>query len=177
VRYRVLARRAAATLLGVLLATVAAGAAAQGDGRPSTRRPTISGAFIDAANGVGAFSGNLALTRFEMRQRSLVVVGTLSGVLAESNGRIIGRVNQEVVLPVSGVTGTCQLLHLEIGPLDQKFLGVRVQLENSALGITAREGPDRALLCSTADLLGTNPTLESLATKLNAVLARLDPSR
>ena len=76
----------------------------------------ISGTFIDAASGQGAFSGNIALTRFEVRQRSLVVIGTLTGILAESRGSVIGRVNEEVGLPVVVVSGTCQLLHLDVGP-------------------------------------------------------------
>jgi hypothetical protein len=165
-------------LLGALFCLAATGAAAQGtENRTSITRPMISGTFVDAASGQGAFSGNITLTQFAVRQRSLVVIGTLTGILAESRGAIIGRVDKEVELPVVVVSGTCELLHIDIGPLDQEFLGVPVHLEKAALGITTREGPDRSLLCSTAGLLASKPMPEAIATRLNSVLGRLDPSR
>jgi hypothetical protein len=174
----VIASRIVGALLGGLLCLAATGAAAQGtESRTSIARPMVTGTFIDAVSGQGAFSGNIALARFEVRQRSLVVVGMLTGILAESRGSIIGRVNEEVELPVVVVSGTCQLLHLDVGPLDHEFLGVQVHLEKGALGITTRDGPDRALLCSTAGLLASKPTPEAIATRLNAVLGKLDPSR
>jgi len=50
-----------------------------------------------------------------------------------------------------------------------------LRLEEDALGITTRDGPTRALLCSTAQLLAADPTLEALATKLNVVLHTMNP--
>jgi hypothetical protein len=156
---------------GALLLLAATGAAAQGsESRTSITRPAMTGTFIDAANGQGTFSGNIALVRFEVQHRSLVAVGMLTGVLAESTATILGRVNAEVVFPVAIVRATCHVLHLDIGPLDLEFPALQVHLEKDALGITTRDGPQRALLCSTARLLAGNPTPETLATKLNAVL-------
>src|SRR5262249_42794899 len=83
------------------------------DTRTTIKRPIMTGNFIDAASGQGAFSGNLELGRFETPQNFLVLVGTLKGVLAESRGHVIGRVNGQVVVPVMVIDSTCQLLHLD----------------------------------------------------------------
>jgi hypothetical protein len=169
---------AAGALVVAALLFTANGVAAQGsDSRTSIRRPTIAGKFIDAASGEGAFSGNLDLGHFEMRQNFLVIVGTLSGVLSESRGQVIGRVNEEIVVPVVVVESTCQLLHLDVGPLDLDLQGVHVQFDKNALGITTRDGPSQNLLCSTAKFLGTRPTLDAVAARLNAVLGTLNASK
>jgi hypothetical protein len=167
---------AAGALLSGLLLLAATGVAAEGcDSRMSITRPVITGTFTDSASGQGAFSGTIALVRFEVQYRSLVAVGMLTGVLAESTGAVLGRVNEEVVLPAAAVRWTCQLLHLDVGPLDLQLLGVQVRIEEDALGITTRDGPTRALLCSIAQLLAAAPTLDALAAQLNAVLHTMNP--
>jgi hypothetical protein len=169
---------AAGALLSALPLLAATDVVAQGsESRTNRTRPLISGTFTDVASGQGTFSGNIALGRFEVQQGSLVAVGTLTGVLAQSTSAVLGRVNEEVALPVAVVRATCQLLHLDIGPLDLELLDVPVHLEKDALGITMRDGPKRALLCSTARRLAADPTFETVATKLNAVLRAMDPPR
>jgi len=163
----------AGLLTGFMFST-AAGVAAQGtDSRTSIRRPMIVGTYTDAAGGRGAFSGNLDLVRFAVRQQFIVVIGNLTGVLAESSGVVVGRVNEPVEFPVVVVTGTCELLHLDIGPLDLEVRGILVHFEKDALGITVQNGPDRSLLCSTAKLLASQPSHETVATQLNTVLSVL----
>src|SRR2546429_459733 len=137
---------AAGALLSGLLLAAATDVVAQGsESRTSRTRPMISGTFTDAAGGQGAFSGNIAPGRFEVHQGSLVAVGTLTGVLAQSTGTVLGRVKEEVAVPVAVVRSTCQLVHLDIGPVDLDLLDVPVHLEKDALGITTRDGPRRAL--------------------------------
>jgi hypothetical protein len=51
---------------------------------------------------------------------------------------------------------TCPILHLELGPLDLNLLGLRIQLNQVVLDITAIPGPGNLLgnlLCAIAGLL------------------------
>lgn len=51
---------------------------------------------------------------------------------------------------------TCPILHLELGPLDLDLLGLRVQLNQVVLDVTAIPGPGNLLgnlLCAVAGLL------------------------
>jgi hypothetical protein len=51
---------------------------------------------------------------------------------------------------------TCPILHLELGPLDLNLLGLRVQLNQVVLDVTAIPGPGNLLgnlLCAIAGLL------------------------
>ena len=172
---------ATAAVLGGFVLFAACGASAQGsDRRASVRRPVIAGAFVDSAGGQGTFSGTLALGRFQIEQGFLVVLGTLTGTLADSTGTIVGRVNEPIVVPVSVTRASCALLQLDVAPVDLDLLGREVHIDGNALGITAADGPPRtlgALLCSTARLVASRSTPEGLATNLNSVLAAIPPPR
>jgi hypothetical protein len=91
-------------------------------------------------------------------------------------GNVIGTVNQVISLPVSGGTGSCQILNLTLGPLDLDLLGLVVHLDTVHLTITAQQGPGNLLgnlLCAVANLLNGNssPTaLNQLANLLNQIL-------
>jgi hypothetical protein len=169
--------------LGLALAVAAAlstpsAVAAQGsDSRTSVKRPNISGTFIDALQGQGEVNGHLELGHFAVEQNFLVVVATLTGVVAESTGQIIGRVNEEIVLPVAVVDSTCQLLHLDVGPLDLEVEGLHVQFDTSSLGITTQDGPTRTALCSMATFLASRPPVRDIAVRLNALLGTLTTSK
>ena len=73
--------------------------------------------------------------------------------------------------------GTCQILHLVLGPLDLNLLGLQVHLNQVVLDITAQSGPGNLLgnlLCSVAHLLDNNGNvLNALVAQLNLILARL----
>src|SRR5919205_1240892 len=59
-------------------------------------------------------------------------------------------------IPVTGGSGSCQILHLELGPLDLDLLGLKVHLDKVVLDITAQPGPGNLLgnlLCSLANAL------------------------
>jgi len=166
--------RIAAALLSAALMLAAVGAAAQNSDRgPSNRRPRMNGTFTDAANGLGVFSGTMRLLRFDVQNGAIVAIGTLKGALADSKGNPLGRVDQEVVLPVNGVTSTCDVLRFELGPADVEILGVQVHLRKDVLGIEPRDGPSQTLgdlLCSSANLLDSHPLPDAIATALNEVL-------
>ncbi len=67
----------------------------------------------------------------------------------------------------------CPILHLDLGPLDLNLLGLRVQLNEVVLDITAIPGPGNLLgnlLCAIASLLNPQGSLASLADLLNLLV-------
>src|SRR4051812_40766709 len=116
-------------LLGTfVLAPLSAGAATQ-----TTNRVTdipIAGTLP----GGGAFHGTFDLKRFLVRDGQLLAAGTITGRLTNALGQTIGRVNDVPVrLPVADVSGSCQILHLDLGPLDLNLLGLKVHLNEVVL--------------------------------------------
>jgi hypothetical protein len=73
----------------------------------------------------------------------------------------------------------CPILHLELGPLDLNLLGLRVQLNQVVLDVTAIPGPGNLLgnlLCAIAGLLDDfdlNSVLGDLLRNLIDALIRL----
>ena len=104
----------------------------------------------------------------------LNAVGTLAARVTDSTGALIGTAITPVAIPVTG-SGTCDILHLTLGPLDLNLLGLMVHLNQIVLDITAQAGPGNLLgnlLCSVADLLNGG-SLGSLANLLNQLLGVL----
>src|SRR5262245_18366653 len=67
----------------------------------------------------GTFTGTFTVLKFVSDNGQFLAKGKLSGTLTNAVGQVIGTVtNQNVTLPVSSISGTCQILHLELGPLD-----------------------------------------------------------
>ena len=84
--------------------------------------------------------------------------------------------SQTVLLPVAAVQGTCQILHLELGPLDLNLLGLMVHLDKVVLDITAQSGPGNLLgnlLCGLANALNQGASATTIANILNQILAVL----
>jgi hypothetical protein len=132
----------------------------------------VTGTFTDTMGGTGTFVGSVALQSFKVVNGALVAVGTLTGTLTDSLGNVVGTVTQSITLPVSNISATCEILHLELGPLDLNLLGLMVHLDKVVLDITAQQGGGLLgdLLCSLADLLSGNATLNSIARLLNNIL-------
>jgi hypothetical protein len=130
------------------------------------------------ANG-GTVSGILSLTNFYVQNGRLVADGLISGTLTDSSGNATPFTNQAVTaLPVSSLSGSCQILNLTLGPLDLNLLGLQVHLNTVVLNITAQPGPGNLLgnlLCSVAGLLngGLGGVLNQIAGLLNQILAAL----
>ena len=132
----------------------------------------VTGTFTDALGGTGTFVGSVDLQRFTVVNGVLTAVGTLTGTLTDSLGNVVGTVTQSIALPVSNLSATCEILHLELGPLDLNLLGLMVHLDQVVLDITAQQGGGLLgdLLCSLADLLGGNAALNSIARLLTNIL-------
>jgi hypothetical protein len=130
------------------------------------------------------FTGTFTLTRFANVGGAVQALGTLAGVVTTGAGPV--SLVRTVALPVeigSGqqastqqvapqqVTATCDILHLELGPLDLDLLGLVVHLNRIVLDIDAQSGPGNLLgnlLCAVTGLLD-NPG--GLAQVLNQILA------
>lgn len=116
-------------------------------------------------------NGVLNITSFAVKGGQVIANGTLTGTVKGQ------QVTQQVALPVTTGNHTCQILHLTLGPLDLNILGLRVQLNQINLDITAEQGSGNLLgnlLCEVAKLLdGNGRALGRLAGLLNDILAAL----
>ena len=84
--------------------------------------------------------------------------------------------SQTVLLPVPSVQGTCQILHLELGPIDLNLLGLVVHVDKIVVDITAQSGPGNLLgnlLCGLANALNGGVSATTIANILNHILAVL----
>lgn len=138
------------------------------------------------ANGQQVFDGTFSVARFTHKGNQILAVGTLTGTLTKPSGdaaqqgsapATAQQVNQQVSMPVSVNSGTCQILNLTLGPLDLNLLGLRVQLNQVQLDITAEQGSGNLLgnlLCQVAKLLD-NPgrNVGRLVNLLNQILGAL----
>jgi hypothetical protein len=156
-------RLALATLLlfttGILSPTLTAAAAPVG---PLTIPITGSG-------GGAVFAGTFQLQKFATQDGAVVATGVLTGVVTTAAGASTS-ILRTITLPVAIGETTCQILHLDLGPLNLDLLGLQIDLSRIVLDITAEAGAGNLLgnlLCGVANLLN-NPS--GLARLLNSIL-------
>src|SRR5687768_5458905 len=166
-------RMTIAVLLGAFLLTPMLPVYAQS----STGVPIpVTGTFTDAAGGVGRFVGSLSLKRFAVQDNQIVAVGTLTGTLTDSLGAVVGTVLRNLTMALTNTQASCQILHLELGPLDLNLLGLVVHLDKIVLDIDAESGSGNLLgnlLCAVAHLLDSNAAPQALSNMLNRILGLL----
>lgn len=123
------------------------------------------------------FAGTLTTTGFQVINGVVNAVGTITGTLTSSTGAVIGTLtNAPINLPLTGMTGSCQILSLHIGRIDLTLLGLNVNLSPIDLVITAQQGPGNLLgnlLCAVAHLLDSNAAPTAIANLLNHILHAL----
>jgi hypothetical protein len=111
-----------------------------------------------AANGK-SFKGTYTVQRFAQQGGEVVAIGRIVGKIG---GRSVSKAGVAMPVTVNGSDGlarssaTCGILDLTLGPLDLKLLGLRVQLNQVHLQITAESGPGNLLgnlLCAVVGLL------------------------
>ena len=140
-------------------------------------QPSIDGLTAPVTGtvaGTTAFAGTFTLDRFTASAGQLQAVGDLVGTLTTAAGPVA--VDQAITLPVAQANGTCDILHLVLGPLDLNLLGRMVHLDQVVLDITAQQGPGNLLgnlLCAVAGLLDSNARANTLANVLNQLLGLL----
>ena len=141
--------------------------AAQAPQAAATARPLSIP--IAGSGGGGTFSGTLQLQRFANQNGQLTALGVVSGTVTAADGTV-SSVLTNVAIPAAVADATCQILHLDLGPLSLNLLGLQVNLSQVVLDITAQSGAGNLLgnlLCSVANLLN-DPN--GLARVLNSVL-------
>jgi hypothetical protein len=129
---------------------------------------------VEFTSALGSFIGSFTVTRFITQGGQVLAVGTLTGTVRDAAGVVVGTINQALTLPLLGDSfGPCEILHLELGPLDLNLLGLVVHLDRIVLDITAEQGALLGdLLCAIANLLDGGST-NALTRLLNQVLRLL----
>jgi hypothetical protein len=159
-----------ATAAGLTVAPAASAAPADVAATSALTVP-ITGTGVDTS-----FVGQFALQGFRVVNGQLSAVGQLTGTLTNTVTGATQTVDQLLTIPLASAAGTCQILHLELGPLDLNLLGLMVHLDKVVLDITAQSGPGNLLgnlLCSVAHLLDSSASGQGLASLLNQLLRSL----
>lgn len=124
----------------------------------------------------GGFTGVFNLTRFVIQNGQIAAVGTLTGTVTNSTGQTVGAIVRNVTLSLITINATCDILHLELGPIDLNLLGLVVHVDKIVIDIDAQSGPGNLLgnlLCAIANLLNNNGGLNTLVSLLNQLLGLL----
>src|SRR5690348_15390110 len=122
-----------ALLVGLLLLAIPAAQAAP----PSPTTVPVTGSAINTAGQAVNFAGTLNINRFAIQNNQLVAVGTITGTVTNTITNATRSVLQTVAVPVTAATASCEILHLELGPLDLNLLGLTVHLNQIVLDISA----------------------------------------
>jgi hypothetical protein len=165
-------RIALATLLFFTTAIIAPGALmAQGQGQGQGTAQSIA-IPVSGTGTAGTFVGTFQLQRFVANGSGVDAVGLLTGTVTSATG-VVTSVVRTLAIPAAVVGPTCEILHLDLGPLNVDLLGLQIHLNQIVLDITAQSGAGNLLgnlLCAVANLLN-NPS--GLANLLNRILAVL----
>src|SRR5690349_1333227 len=129
---------AVATMLAFATAMIAPVATVSAQQTAAPTAPTLTIPIV-GTGGAGTFNGTFTLQRFVAQNGQLNALGIVSGTLTAANG-VVTSVLQTVSFPVAAVTGTCDILHLDLGPLSLNILGLQVDLSRVVLDITAQSG-------------------------------------
>ncbi len=123
----------------------------------------------------GKFTGTFNIKQFNVVNNQIVAIGTLTGTIQNGVGNVIGTILKTISMIVTFNGASCDILHLELGPLDLDLLGLVVHLDKVVLDINADPagGLLGSLLCAVANLLNTNGLLADIANLLNQILALL----
>jgi len=155
-------------------------ALAQDDDDAAAITARVHGTFLDRAGGLGVLNGDMTVVRFEVRAGSLTAVGRIVGILADSVGHVLGRVDQELALHVGNVASTCNQLRMDLAATEAVVLETTVQFDGEVAGFDSRDGTvPKALgvLCAAGELLRGKPGPESLAAALDAVVTAVRSPR
>lgn len=151
-----------------------------------------------AADNGATFAGTFTIKNFARGENdTIAAIGTVAGVLTGVDG-VARTVVTTAAIPLdrdaSGAADTsamsaslasavvisqepaCDILHLELGPLDLDLLGLVVHLDRVVLDIDAQPGPGNLLgnlLCAVVGLLDGGGAVQQIVSGLNQILAAL----
>jgi hypothetical protein len=123
----------------------------------------------------GKFIGTFNIKQFSVVNNQIVAIGTLTGTIQNAVGNVLGTVLKTISMIVNFNGASCDILHLELGPLDLDLLGLQVHLNKIVLDIDADPtgGLLGALLCAVANLLNIGGPLADIVGLLNQILGLL----
>lgn len=143
-------------------------------------RPHLPTAYVQGTDTLGnALNAVFTVQSFAAQGNQLVAQGVLNGTITSATGTVTQVTNQSASLPVSGITASCPILSLTLGPLNLNILGLDITLNQVVLNIVAIPGNGNLLgnlLCDIANLLNGNSLssiLNTLITDLNLILSKL----
>lgn len=141
-----------------------------------TLTSVVTGTFTDAQGGTGTFAGTFTPSRFADAGDHIDATGVLAGQLTDSTGAV-QNVSQTQTFAVQDINPIgCQVLDLNLAPLDLDLLGLVVHLDRVHLNITAVPGAGNLLgnlICGIVGLLDGVGTLAQISQLLNQILALL----
>lgn len=157
------------------LAVAAPATAATTTPNSSAVATSVTRATGPVAHVVGTVNGRHQAGTFAITQ----FVPTANGLNAVGNLTMAGKSLGQAAVPVNpaATSGSCPILHLDLGPLDLNLLGLQVHLNEVVLNISAQAGPGNLLgnlLCAVAGLLDGSGSLTQLSTLLNQILTLLN---
>jgi hypothetical protein len=100
----------------------------------------------------------------------------LTGTVTNAAGATVGAIVRTITLSIINISGTCDILHLELGPIDLDLLGLVVHVDKIVIDIDAQSGPGNLLgnlLCAVANLLNGGGPLAAIVNLLNQILSQL----
>ena len=163
-----------AALISLYVLLPLSAASAQKRTSPETTFP-VSFVGTSAAGAVN-FVGTFSIQKFDVQNNQVVAIGQLTG---QVTGAVTGLVqNLLVTIPlIDANQEACEILHLELGPIDLNLLGLVVHVDQIVIDITAQPGPGNLLgnlLCAIAGLLDQpGAPLNIIADLLNSLLELL----
>ena len=118
--------------------------------------PFSASAKPRTGNGTATFQGIAGtVTNLKAVYDEATNTTTISGRFTDTAGNVTNFTTNLI-----SAQGTCQILHLELGPLDLNVLGLVVHLDRVVLDISAQSGSGNLLgnlLCAVAHLLDGGP--------------------
>lgn len=178
-------RSFAAALAALFVAVLTFAVPAPANAAPSVQSTALTFPLSAVSASQGTFTGSLRIVSFGVENGALVASGLVTGTLVDENG-VVTSIARTVTMPVN--TGAaarsatpkthlaCEILHLELGPLDLDLLGLVVHLDQVVLDISAVPGAGNLLgnlLCAVTNLLNGTGTLLQIANLLNQILELL----
>ena len=142
-----------ALLFAIMLVPLAPALTAQGQGGGSNT-PGVAVPIVGSGGGL-TFNGVFDLQRFVERDGFVSAVGTLTGTVTNAAG-VVTSIVRNVTIPIAVTEATCEILHLDLGPLSIDLLGLQIDLSRVVLDIVAQAGAGNLLgnlLCAVAGLL------------------------
>ena len=149
---------------------------------PSASSPAQqTGALQVPLVGQNGTNATATITNFKVVDGVLTAVGTITGDVTTMVGGVpvtTSVVNAPFTAPVSSISGTCQILQLDLGAIHLDLLGLVVDLSPIHLDISAQSGSGNLLgnlLCAVAHLLDNSNSgaLNGVANLLTNILAAL----